>query len=156
MHVLVPGGAGFIGSNFVRHALGADDAVRVTNLAALTYAGNLASLINVADDPRYWFVDGNVCDTGLVEELVRDMDAMVHFAAESHVDPSIDAPPGCLRTNVTGAGVVCEACRRAGVERVLHISTDEVYGSTGEPDSFVESDGLERMLAALGEAGHHR
>jgi dTDP-glucose 4,6-dehydratase len=143
MHVLVTGGAGFIGSNFVRHALGVDGAVRVTNLDALTYAGNLASLADVADDPRYRFVHGDVCDAALVDELVADVDAVVHFAAESHVDRSIDGPAEFLRTNVTGAGVVFEACRRAEVDRVLHISTDEVYGSVAEPDRFVEGDALE-------------
>jgi dTDP-glucose 4,6-dehydratase len=149
MHVLVTGGAGFIGSNFVRHALGVDDAVRVTNLDALTYAGNLASLADVADDPRYRFVHGDVCDAGLVDELVAGVgsglgpvDAVVHFAAESHVDRSIDGPAEFLRTNVSGAGVVFEACRRAEV-RVLHISTDEVYGSVDEPGRFVEGDALE-------------
>jgi dTDP-glucose 4,6-dehydratase len=150
MHVLVTGGAGFIGSNFVRHALGVDDAVRVTNLDALTYAGNLASLTDVAGDPRYRFVHGDVCDAALVDELVAGdgaplgpVDAVVHFAAESHVDRSIDGPAEFLRTNVTGAGVVFEACRRAEVGRVLHISTDEVYGSVAEPDRFVEGDALE-------------
>ncbi len=143
MHVLVTGGAGFIGSNFVRHALGVDADVRVTNLDALTYAGNLASLDDVADDPRYRFVHGDVCDASLVGDLVADVDAVVHFAAESHVDRSIDGPAEFLRTNVTGAGVVFEACRRAEVERVLHISTDEVYGSVPEPNSFVEGDALE-------------
>lgn len=143
MHVLVTGGAGFIGANFVRYALGVDADVRVTNLDALTYAGNLASLADVADDPRYRFVHGDVCDAGLVDELVAEVDAVVHFAAESHVDRSIDGPAEFLRTNVTGAGVVFEACRRAEVGRVLHISTDEVYGSVDEPGRFVEGDALE-------------
>jgi dTDP-glucose 4,6-dehydratase len=143
MHVLVTGGAGFIGANFVRHVLATQPDVRVTNLDALTYAGNLASLADVADDPRYRFVHGDVCDAGLVGELVADVDAVVHFAAESHVDRSIDGPAEFLRTNVTGAGVVFEACRRAEVDRVLHISTDEVYGSVDEPDRFVEGDALE-------------
>ncbi|WP_052666146.1 dTDP-glucose 4,6-dehydratase [Nitriliruptor alkaliphilus] len=152
MHVLVTGGAGFIGANFVRHVLQTQPDVRVTNLDALTYAGNLASLVDVADDPRYRFVHGDVCDAGLVDELVTGVgsgsghgrvDAVVHFAAESHVDRSIDGPAEFLRTNVSGAGVVFEACRRAEVDRVLHISTDEVYGSVDEPDRFVEGDALE-------------
>jgi dTDP-glucose 4,6-dehydratase len=143
MHVVVTGGAGFIGSNFVRYALGVDAAVRVTNLDALTYAGNLASLADVADDPRYRFVHGDVCDAELVDRVVADADAVVHFAAESHVDRSIDGPAAFLATNVSGAGVVFEACRRAEVDRVLHISTDEVYGSIAEPGSFVEGDALE-------------
>jgi dTDP-glucose 4,6-dehydratase len=143
MRLLVTGGAGFIGSNFVRWVLEHQPEVRVTNLDALTYAGTLTSLEDVADDPRYRFVHGDVCDVGLVDELVAEADAVVHFAAESHVDRSIDGPAEFLRTNVTGAGVVFESCRRAEVERVLHISTDEVYGSVDEPDRFVEGDALE-------------
>jgi dTDP-glucose 4,6-dehydratase len=143
MRLLVTGGAGFIGSNFVRWVLEHQPDVTVTNLDALTYAGTLTSLVDVADDPRYRFVRGDVCDAGLVDELVADADAVVHFAAESHVDRSIDGPAEFLRTNVTGAGVVFEACRRAEVERVLHISTDEVYGSVDEPGRFVEGDALE-------------
>jgi dTDP-glucose 4,6-dehydratase len=143
MHLLVTGGAGFIGSNFVRWVLASQPDVQVTNLDALTYAGNLASLEDVADDPRYRFVRGDVCDAELVTELVAGVDAVVHFAAESHVDRSIDGPAPFLRTNVTGAGVVFEACRRAEVARVLHVSTDEVYGSIDEPGRFVEGDPLE-------------
>jgi dTDP-glucose 4,6-dehydratase len=142
MRILVTGGAGFIGSNFVRYALAQGSSVRVTNLDALTYAGNLASLADVADDPRYAFVRGDVRDAGLVDQLVGDHDAVVHFAAESHVDRSIEGPAQFLDTNVTGAGVVFDACRRHGTPRVLHISTDEVYGSIDAPGSFVEGDPL--------------
>ncbi len=141
-HVLVTGGAGFIGSNFVHWVLANTDDVRVTNLDALTYAGNLASLADVADDPRYTFVHGDIRDPQLVERLVADVDAVVNFAAESHVDRSIDAPSVFLDTNVSGAGVVFDACRRAEVPRVLHISTDEVYGSI-DTGSFSEGDALE-------------
>ncbi|GGI04019.1 dTDP-glucose 4,6-dehydratase [Egicoccus halophilus] len=141
MHVLVTGGAGFIGSNFVRHVLSTTDDVRVTNLDALTYAGNLASLRDVEDDPRYAFVRADVCDAEAMDAAMRDVDAVVHFAAESHVDRSIDGPSAFLRTNVLGAGVVFEAARRHGIERTLHISTDEVYGSI-DTGSFVESDPL--------------
>ena len=142
MRLLVTGGAGFIGSNFVRYALGASDDVRVTNLDALTYAGNPRSLEDVAEDPRYRFVHGDIRDAELVDRLVADADAVVNFAAESHVDRSIDGPQTFLDTNVTGAGVVFDACRRAGVERVLHIATDEVYGSVEAPGSFHERDPL--------------
>jgi dTDP-glucose 4,6-dehydratase len=142
MRLLVTGGAGFIGSNFIRYALRHTEDVRITNLDALTYAGNLASLRDVSDDARYRFVRGDVCDPDLVDQLVRDSDAIVHFAAESHVDRSIDGPAAFLRTNVTGAGVVFDAARRHDVERVLHISTDEVYGSIEEPGSFTEADPL--------------
>ena len=142
MRIFVTGGAGFIGSNFIRHALGQSADVRVTNYDALTYAGNLASLADVADDDRYTFVQGDICDADKVLETMRGHDAVVNFAAESHVDRSIDGPAEFLRTNVTGAGVVFEAARQLEVERVLHISTDEVYGSIEEPGSFVEGDGL--------------
>ena len=143
MRLLVTGGAGFIGSNFIRYVLEETSDVRVTNLDALTYAGNLASLADVEDDPRYRFVHGDVCDTELVDRLAADADAIVHFAAESHVDRSIDGPTEFLRTNVLGAGVVFDAARRHDVDRMLHISTDEVYGSIDEPDSFAETDPLE-------------
>jgi dTDP-glucose 4,6-dehydratase len=143
MRLLVTGGAGFIGVNFIRYVLANTDDVRVTNLDALTYAGNLASLRDVEDDPRYRFVRGDVCDAGLVDAQVANADALVHFAAESHVDRSIDGPAEFLRTNVLGAGTVFEAARRHELDRVLHISTDEVYGSIEEPGSFVEGDALE-------------
>ena len=142
MRIFVTGGAGFIGSNFIRYALGQSDDVQVTNYDALTYAGNLASLADVADDDRYTFVQGDICDADKVLETMRGHDAVVNFAAESHVDRSIDGPAEFLRTNVTGAGVVFEAARQLEVDNVLHISTDEVYGSIAEPDSFAEADGL--------------
>jgi dTDP-glucose 4,6-dehydratase len=142
MRLLVTGGAGFIGSNFIRYVLEHTSEVRITNLDALTYAGNLASLRDADADPRYRFVRGDVRDAELVDQLVADADAVVHFAAESHVDRSIDGPAEFLLTNVSGAGVVFEAARRHEVERVLHISTDEVYGSIDEPGSFHEDDAL--------------
>ena len=141
MRLLVTGGAGFIGAHFVRHALGADASVRVTNLDALTYAGTLTSLHDLEDHPRHAFVRGDVTDPQVVDELMRDAEAVVHFAAESHVDRSIDGPAAFLHTNVDGAGVVFEAARRHEVARVLHISTDEVYGSI-EQGSFTEGDPL--------------
>ena len=143
MRLLVTGGAGFIGSNFIRYALRVSATVEITNLDALTYAGNPASLHDVDDDPRYTFVHGDIRDAALVDRLVADHDAVVNFAAESHVDRSIDGPIVFLDTNVTGAGVVFDAARRHGVERVLHISTDEVYGSIEAPGSFAEGDPLE-------------
>jgi dTDP-glucose 4,6-dehydratase len=143
MRLIVTGGAGFIGSNFIRYVLGTTDDVQIVNLDSLTYAGNLASLADVADDARYSFVHGDIRDPALVEQVVEGADMLVNFAAESHVDRSIEGPADFLDTNVTGAGVVFEACRRAEVPRVLHISTDEVYGSIAEPDSFIEGDALE-------------
>jgi dTDP-glucose 4,6-dehydratase len=142
MRVLVTGGAGFIGSNLVRHALAADDTVHVTTLDALTYAGNRSSLRDLDDHPRHRFVRGDVCDAELVDRLVAEADAVVHLAAESHVDRSIDRPAAFLRTNVDGAGVVFEAARRHQVERVLFTSTDEVYGSIARPGRFHEHDAL--------------
>jgi dTDP-glucose 4,6-dehydratase len=143
MRLLVTGGAGFIGSNFVRYVLQRTDDVRITNLDALTYAGNPASLADFDDDRRYALVQGDIRDAEVVDRLVADADAVVNFAAESHVDRSIEGPAAFLDTNVVGAGVVFDACRRAEVDRVLHISTDEVYGSIAEPGSFVEGDALE-------------
>ena len=143
MRLLVTGGAGFIGVNFIRYVLRTTTHVSIVNLDALTYAGNLASLADVADDPRYRFVHGDIRNAALVDELVAEADAVIHLAAESHVDRSIDGPATFLDANVVGAGVVFDACRRANVERVLHISTDEVYGSVPPPGRFVESDPLE-------------
>ena len=142
MRLLVTGGAGFIGVNFVRYVLGATTGVEVVNLDALTYAGNRASLADLADDHRHRFVHGDVRDASLMASLAAEADAVVHFAAESHVDRSIDGPAQFLDTNVLGTGVVLDACRRAGVERVLLVSTDEVYGSIEAPGRFAESDPL--------------
>jgi len=141
MRLLVTGGAGFIGGHFVRHVLTTTSDVRVTNLDALTYAGNPASLHDLEHDPRYRFVHGDIGDTALVDALVADADAVVNVAAETHVDRSIDGPEVFLRTNVVGAGVVFDAARRRGVDRVLHVSTDEVYGSI-EAGAFAEDDPL--------------
>lgn len=143
MRLLVTGGCGFIGANFVRWVLAHQPEVRVTNLDALTYAGNPANLADYADDPRYAFVHGSITDAGLVDELVADADAVVNFAAESHVDRSIQGAREFIDANVAGANTVFEAGRRHAVEPLLHISTDEVYGSIAEPGSFVESDPLE-------------
>jgi dTDP-glucose 4,6-dehydratase len=138
MRLLVTGGAGFIGSNLVRYVLAADASVHVTTLDALTYAGNLASLHDLDDHPRHRFVHGDVCDAELVDQLVAEVDAIVHLAAESHVDRSITGPAAFLRTNVDGAGVIFEAARRHGVEQVVFTSTDEVYGSIEAPGRFTE------------------
>ncbi|MBW3663071.1 MAG: dTDP-glucose 4,6-dehydratase [Actinobacteria bacterium] len=141
MRVFVTGGAGFIGANFIRHVLATTDDVRITNFDKLTYAGNLASLQDHSDDPRYAFVQGDICDLDHVTDAMEGHDAVVNFAAESHVDRSIEGPVEFLHTNVTGAGVVFEVARRHQVDRVLHISTDEVYGSIDD-GSFHENDGL--------------
>lgn len=140
MRVLVTGGAGFIGSHFVRHAL--SEGAEVTNLDALTYAGNRANLADVADHPRYRFVHGDVCDAALLAREMPGHDAVAHFAAESHVDRSIDAADAFLSTNVTGTYRVLDAAYRAEVPRALHISTDEVYGSVPAPHHSREDDAL--------------
>lgn len=143
MRLLVTGGAGFIGSNFIRYVLATHPDVRVTNFDKLTYAGNLASLRDVADNPRYRFVQGDLVDGELLARLVPEHDAVVNFAAESHVDRSITASGDFIAANVLGANTLFTAAMHAGVERVLHISTDEAYGSIAEPGSFREGDALE-------------
>ncbi len=143
MKVLVTGGAGFIGSNFVRHLLASDPGVEVVNLDALTYAGNLANLEDVAGDPRYRFVEGDIAEPEAVEGcFAQPLDAIVNFAAESHVDRSILDSSDFLRTNVRGTQVLLEAARRHRVGRFLQISTDEVYGSLGEEGAFTEETPL--------------
>ena len=141
MRLLVTGGCGFIGSAFVRWVAEEQPDVQVTNLDALTYAGNPANLARVAELDRYEFVHGDIRDVELVDELMSRADAVVNFAAETHVDRSIDGPAPFLSTNVVGAGVIFDAARRHDVERVLHISTDEVYGSI-DVGSFQEDDPL--------------
>jgi dTDP-glucose 4,6-dehydratase len=135
MKLLVTGGAGFIGSNFVRHVLREHPDDRVVNLDKLTYAGNPANLADVERDPRYTFVQGDVCDGAVVRELLRDVDAVVNFAAESHVDRSLVEPDAFLRTDVFGVFTLLEAARELRIPRFLHISTDEVYGSVPEGSS---------------------
>ncbi|HVN50524.1 MAG TPA: dTDP-glucose 4,6-dehydratase [Acidimicrobiales bacterium] len=141
MKQLVTGGAGFIGSNYVRWVLAnTDDEVTVYD--ALTYAGNLSTLRDVDDDPRYTFVKGNICDRATLEEAMAGHDAVVHFAAESHVDRSIAGPDDFVHTNCFGTNVVLDTARRLEIPRVVHIGTDEVYGSV-EVGSSSESDALE-------------
>jgi dTDP-glucose 4,6-dehydratase len=141
MKILVTGGAGFIGSNFVRHVLTAHPEDSVVNLDKLTYAGNPENLRDVERDPRYRFVKGDICDGALVAELMADADAVVHLAAETHVDRSNAGADDFLRTNVSGTHALLEAARRSKVARFLAVSTDEVYGSIGA-GSARESDPL--------------
>ncbi len=140
MRIFVTGGAGFIGSNYVRHALALGHDVTVYD--ALTYAGNLSTLRDVDDSPHYSFVQGNICDPGRLEDAMRGHDAIVHFAAESHVDRSIVGPDDFIHTNCFGTNVVMDTARRLEIGRVVHIGTDEVYGSV-EVGSSKETDPLE-------------
>jgi dTDP-glucose 4,6-dehydratase len=142
---LVTGGAGFIGSHYVRSLLDGSLPTEVSSvlvLDKLTYAGNLANLSSVADDPRYAFVQGDICDGALLDEVVPDHDVVINFAAETHVDRSISGPQDFVVTNVVGAQSLLDACRRHGTPRVVHIGTDEVYGSI-EHGSWTEDSPLE-------------
>ena len=143
MRILVTGGAGFIGSNYVRWVLETTED-EVTVFDALTYAGNESTLADVASNfaDRYRFVHANICDLESFTQAARGHDAVVHFAAESHVDRSIAGPEDFVVTNCVGTNAVMHACRTLGVARVVHVSTDEVYGSVEVGDS-VESDPLD-------------
>jgi dTDP-glucose 4,6-dehydratase len=140
--LLVTGGCGFIGSNFVRHVLAADPGVTVVNFDALTYAGNPANLAELEGHPRYRFVKGDVADRDAVRDAVRGADGVIHFAAESHVDRSILDSGPFVRTNVVGTQVLLDAARQAGVRRYVQVSTDEVYGSLGPDGAFTEQTPL--------------
>ena len=147
--LLVTGGAGFIGCNFVRYLLASDPQVRIVNLDLLTYAGSLDNLHDLPDPERHQFVYGDVCDRGLVEKLLREhrVDTIVHFAAESHVDRSISGPAAFIQTNFVGTFTLLEAAREYWAElmveqpvRFQHISTDEVYGSLdNDAPAFTEA-----------------
>ena len=139
-NILVTGGAGFIGSNFVQYILDHSDIIRVVNLDLLTYAGNLANLKGCDNDERYHFVRGDIRDRDLLKQLFveYEIDTVVHFAAESHVDRSIDHPEVFLDTNIKGTAVLMDACRQYGIQRFHQVSTDEVYGDLplDRPDLF--------------------
>jgi dTDP-glucose 4,6-dehydratase len=139
--MLVTGGSGFIGSNFIRYMLGRHADVEIINLDKLTYAGNPDNLRDVEKDARYRFVRGDICDAKLVDELIRGVESIVHFAAESHVDRSIGSPDDFIRTDIFGTFVLLEASRKHGIHRFVQISTDEVYGSI-ENGLFRENDPL--------------
>lgn len=139
MKILVTGGAGFIGSNFIQYFLRAYPQDRVINFDKLTYAGNLDNLVEASSNPRYEFVRGDICDAELISgQLASSIDAVVHFAAESHVDRSIADAQDFIRTNVQGTYTLLEAARRRRISRFLHVSTDEVYGSLQPGDTSSE------------------
>ena len=143
MRILVTGGAGFIGSNFIRHVLAARKSYELINYDKLTYAGNLANLQEVAKDPRNTFIRGDICDAVSVEKAMRGCDAVVHFAAESHVDRSIYEPAPAIETNVKGTFTLLEVARTLRIARFLQISTDEVYGDLPPGEVAEESSPLQ-------------
>jgi len=128
LRLFVTGGAGFIGSNFIRHVLGLGCDHSVVNYDKLTYAGNLANLESVSASPHYSFIKGDICDPIMVTKAMRGCEAVVHFAAESHVDRSIYEPSPVVQTNVTGTFVLLRVARECNIKKFVHISTDEVYG----------------------------
>ena len=142
MKLLVTGGAGFIGSCFVRHILNKHKDYKVINLDALTYAGNIENLDDIKDKPNYKFVHGNICDKKLVRELINEVDAVINFAAESHVDRSITGPEIFIETNVQGTLNLLQAAKEAHIQRFLQVSTDEVYGTLGKDGYFYETTPL--------------
>ncbi|VTS04278.1 dTDP-glucose 4,6-dehydratase [Tuwongella immobilis] len=141
--VLVTGGCGFIGSNFIRQLLAGDESVSVINFDALTYAGNLANLEDVAKNPRYQFIHGDITNRDAVRAaLAQNVDSVIHFAAESHVDRSIQDSGPFIRTNVMGTQILLDAVREFHISRYVHVSTDEVYGSLGPTGLFTEETPL--------------
>lgn len=139
--ILVTGGAGFIGSNYIRYMFQKYVDLQIINIDKLTYAGNPDNLRDIENNPRYRFVKGDICDKQVVDPLVQEADVIVNFAAESHVDRSIGKPDDFIRTDVFGAFVLLEAARKHEIEKFIQISTDEVYGSI-EDGSFRETDPL--------------
>jgi dTDP-glucose 4,6-dehydratase len=141
--IFVTGGCGFIGSNFVLHLLESDPDCRILNFDALTYAGNLDNLSAVGSDPRHLFVRGDITERAAVEAaLDASFDAIVHFAAESHVDRSVEGPEVFLRTNVLGTQILLDRAREVGTKTFVMVSTDEVYGSLGPEGAFTEASPL--------------
>ena len=142
MKLLVTGGAGFIGSCFIRHILNKYSDYKIINLDALTYCGNLENLNDIKNNPNYTFVKGNICDKKLAQELIKEVDCVINFAAESHVDNSIKNPEIFVETNVQGTLNLLQVSKELGIERFLQVSTDEVYGSLGKTGYFYETTPL--------------
>lgn len=142
MKLVVTGGAGFIGSNFIRYVLARHPHYSVRNLDKLTYSGSLYTLRDVRKNRRHTFVRGDVCDRRKLQDVFRGVEAVVHFAAESHVDRSILDSTAFIKTNILGTQCLLDAARRAGVKRFVLVSTDEVYGSASSGDKFDEQSPL--------------
>jgi dTDP-glucose 4,6-dehydratase len=144
MNILITGGCGFIGSNFVRYMLEEHPEHNIINLDKLTYAGNLENLADVADNPNYTFVKADICDRSAVDAVMKkhSIEAIINFAAESHVDRSIMGPSIFIETNIGGANVLLEVAKESGIKRFVQISTDEVYGSLGPNGKFREDTPL--------------
>lgn len=142
MKILVTGGAGFIGSCFIRQTLKSYPNDKIINLDALTYAGNIENLDDIKNNSNYSFVHGDICDKKLVTELIKEVDAVINFAAESHVDRSISGPEIFVETNIAGTLNLLQAAKDAKIERYLQVSTDEVYGSLGKEGFFYETTPL--------------
>ncbi len=142
MKLLITGGAGFIGSCFVRHILDKYPDYKVINLDALTYAGNIENLNDVKNNPNYTFLHGNICDKKLVKEIMKNIDCVINFAAESHVDRSITGPEIFIDTNVKGTLNLLQNAKEAKIHRYLQVSTDEVYGTLGKTGYFSETTPL--------------
>ena len=140
--ILVTGGAGFIGSNFVRYMLDKYPDYEIVNLDSLTYCGNLENLQGIEDNPNYKFIKGDITDKALVFEIVSEMDYVINFAAESHVDRSIEDPEIFIKSNILGTQVLLDAAKEYSVKKYLQVSTDEVYGSLGETGYFREDTPL--------------
>ena len=153
---LVTGGAGFIGSHFIKHLLAHHPDYNVINFDKLTYAGNLDNLREVADDPRYRFVQADVADESDVRSVLDGVDYVVHLAAETHVDRSIGDPASFIRTDVFGTYVLLEVFRELGGRRFIYVSTDEVYGEAGGEPSHENSPLLPKSPYAASKAGADR
>lgn len=143
MKILVTGGAGFIGSNFIHHMLNKYDDIDIVNYDILSYAGNLNNLCDIEKNHRYRFIKGDICNSNMINDVVQkeEISHIINFAAESHVDRSITSPEVFIKTDIFGSFTLLEACRKFDVERFIQISTDEVYGSI-EKGSFKEDDRL--------------
>lgn len=143
MKLLVTGGAGFIGSHFVRYMIQKYPQYRIYNLDALTYAGNKSNIIDLENDVNHRFIHGNICDSSLIHDLMKEgIEAVIHFAAESHVDRSIQSTRSFIQTNIQGAYTLLETVKQYSIQKFIQISTDEVYGSLGKEDFFTETSPL--------------